>query len=52
MTELRIARPKRRFAAPRWTTDSPEWQDLDRQLGADHRARLIATTLAGNRPVP
>lgn len=41
--ELRIAEPKsqRRFAAPRWTTDSPEWQALDRQLPADHKARWI-----------
>jgi len=38
---------KNRFAAPRWTTDSPEWQALDRQLPADHRARLIEAFVNG-----
>ncbi len=46
MTELSIAEPKSWFATPRWTTDSPEWQALDRRLGADHRARIIATIVA------
>jgi transposase len=30
------------FALPPWTTDSPEWQAIDRRLPADHLARRIA----------
>ena len=29
------------FAEPPWTTDSPEWQALDRRLPAEHAARRI-----------
>jgi transposase len=32
---------KNRFAVPRWTQDSPQWQALDGQLAPDHKARLI-----------
>jgi transposase len=31
-----------RFAPPPWTTESEEWQALDRHLPADHLARRIA----------
>src|SRR6185312_7553460 len=30
-----------RFLQPPWDEDSPPWQALDRQLAADHKARLI-----------
>ena len=47
MRDRSIALTKSRFAAPRWTTDSPEWQALDRQLSADHKARWIDTFVKG-----
>lgn len=34
-----------RFAKPRWTTSSAEWQRLDAQLPSDHVARLLADAL-------
>jgi transposase len=43
MRELNIATSPSRFAAPRWTQDSPEFQALDRQLPADHRVRWLHT---------
>src|SRR5262249_35627838 len=42
MTDLSLAAQPSRFASPRWTHDSPEWQVLDRQLAPDHKARWIA----------
>lgn len=30
------------FLEPPWTTDSPDWQRLDRKLDPDHRARQIS----------
>jgi len=41
--DLSLAETQSRFAPPPWTTDSPAWQSLDRQLAADHRARWINT---------
>jgi len=41
--DLSLAETQSRFAPPPWTTDSPAWQSLDRQLAADHRARWIDT---------
>ena len=39
--DLRLAETQCRFAPPPWTTDSPAWQSLHRQLAADHRSRWI-----------
>jgi transposase len=38
---------RRRFVQPPWDRNSPQWQDLDRQLAADHKARLIAAFVEG-----
>ena len=35
-----------RFAAPPWTTESPQWQALDQRLSADHLARRIDRAVA------
>jgi transposase len=42
MRDISVAVTKCRFALPRWTEDSPQWQALDRQLAPDHKARVIA----------
>jgi transposase len=44
--DLSISQPKSRFAAPRWTPNSPAWQALDRNLEADHTARVVAALVA------
>ena len=35
------AKPVVRFAEPPWAKVSPQWQDLDRKLPTDHKARII-----------
>jgi transposase len=34
-----------RFAAPPWNCDHPRWQELDRQLPADHVARSVVAAM-------
>ena len=41
MMAIRVSTTQYRFAAPRWTKVSPQWQALDQQLPPDHKARWI-----------
>jgi hypothetical protein len=40
-------RKKPQFAAPRWNSDHPRWQELDAQLPGDHMARKVVAAMEG-----